>query len=279
MVVRPNVLKTVKSKVDLDILDISVVRGEASAPSAGWTRTDFGTTLKSAQVIAVGEVRNATFIDRSITRLDNINVSPLAMFKNIAIPNLATLPTVSFRPLERITKPDFYNDLKAKFKASMGDWGMFNAVRDMAIEPVARTTAFGLSLGWEFMIQPSLDKVQNFVDGIRSEIETKVNLLKNTVQSNFGTVTSTINTQVNETINNIQLVMNNAVGALDGKITTQTTALQNRANQTLRDLYDMWGLTPGIAATPIHVRNITETGFEWLSLGNTKIHFIAIGGV
>jgi hypothetical protein len=259
--------------------DVGFVRGEASAGSAGWVRTSFGTNLTSPQVIAVGEVRNATVIDRTITRVANVNLSPMSVFKSISIPTIQALPSVSFRALPRITKPDFYNNLTDKFKAVMGDWGLFNDVRNTLIWPVCKTISFGLDLAWEFMVQPSLDKVQAWGDGIRSEIETKVNLLKDRVQANFGTTIASINTEVNNTIVNIQSTVSKAVGALDGKITTQTTALENRANQTIRDLYSMWGLTPGIAATPIHVRNITETGFEWLSLGETKIHFIAIGGL
>lgn len=57
----------------------------------------------------------------------------------------------------------------------------------------------------------------------------------------------------------------------------QVDVVEDRVNLRLDDLYEMWGIPKNRLITPLHVQSVTSVGFEFLSLGNTTAHWIAIG--
>jgi len=65
--------------------------------------------------------------------------------------------------------------------------------------------------------------------------------------------------------------------ALIDNIKDQVFYIRDRVNQRLEDLYEMWGIPRNIALTPLHVRNVTSSGFQFLSLGDTTAYWFAIG--
>ena len=42
-------------------------------------------------------------------------------------------------------------------------------------------------------------------------------------------------------------------------------------------LYVAWGIPSNMAVTPLHIRNVTSTGFEFQSFGRTTCHWICLG--
>jgi len=57
----------------------------------------------------------------------------------------------------------------------------------------------------------------------------------------------------------------------------QIDRVRDRVNMVIGDFYDMTGIRRGHVITPLHVRNVTSTSFEFLSLGKTTVWFIVIG--
>jgi hypothetical protein len=62
---------------------------------------------------------------------------------------------------------------------------------------------------------------------------------------------------------------------------THVTDLEARINtglgRVLPALYKAWGIPSNMAVTPVHIRNVTSTGFEFQSFGRCTVHWFAIG--
>jgi len=110
-----------------------------------------------------------------------------------------------------------------------------------------------------------------------------------------GTLESVL-VRLNEVIDDVVSSVNearNSIQSLDSKV-DDLRAKVNSALDTLRkntedsvnsglaaiipSLYDAWGIPRTMALTPLHVRNVTSTGFEFQSYGKTTCYYIAIGG-
>lgn len=57
----------------------------------------------------------------------------------------------------------------------------------------------------------------------------------------------------------------------------QIDKVADAINARLNDLYNMWGIPTNMAITPLHLRNITDTGFDFQSYGSTTCYWICVG--
>ena len=60
-------------------------------------------------------------------------------------------------------------------------------------------------------------------------------------------------------------------------IQKQIDNVRDAVNLRLNDLYAMWGIPTNMAVTPLHIRNASDTGFEFQSFGQVTCYWIAIG--
>lgn len=183
-------------------------------------------------------------------------------------------------------------------KKQLGDWGVLNWIRDI----IASAWAW---FGWYVMGKDSIfvlfDAQSAQVDKVREGVQTAINQsIDNTkagvqtgINSSIANVQGGFNTAIDKTISGVQDAVNKAldnaasstqsgfnstINSINDKIPDeQMNYVRDRVNARLNDLYAMWGVPESIALTPAHVRNITSVGFEFLSLGKTTIHWIAIG--
>jgi len=63
----------------------------------------------------------------------------------------------------------------------------------------------------------------------------------------------------------------------DTFVQTQIDKVRDAVNLRLYDLYEMWGFPTNMVPTPLHIRNISDSGFEFQSYGNTTTFWFAIG--
>ena len=82
---------------------------------------------------------------------------------------------------------------------------------------------------------------------------------------------------IGDQIDYVQSKLNETIKDFNKKVNQQVDKITSRVNLVLKDLYRMWGIPEGIALSPVHIRNITGSGFEFLSLGKQKIYWLAIG--
>jgi len=72
-------------------------------------------------------------------------------------------------------------------------------------------------------------------------------------------------------------VLSLQVDEVQSSLNATVDRLVDAVNARLSDLYQMWGIPGNLRIVPAQIRNVTSTSFEFLSLGNTTIHFMAIG--
>lgn len=104
------------------------------------------------------------------------------------------------------------------------------------------------------------------------------NWMRDAIATAFGKVLYWLHSYlVQPQIDKVQDAVNSVIRDFNSKIDRQIDRVTSRTNLVLQDLYSMWGLPTNMALAPIHIRNVRSTGFEWLSLGDMKCHWICIG--
>ncbi len=158
-------------------------------------------------------------------------------------------------------------------RSRIGDWGWLNWARDAvcsAAYGIGWITGAWIAWLWNLLVQPQVDKVRDRINERISSITDQINnafsSFQNAINSVFSTQADRINDAFGTNIDNA----NSAFAQF-------SSALTDRVNVVLTDFYAATGIPLGIIISPIHVRNITPTGFEWQSYGNTRITWIAVG--
>lgn len=83
---------------------------------------------------------------------------------------------------------------------------------------------------------------------------------------------------LNPRTDSIRDQLNLNIKEFNDKISAQMDIITDAVNARLNDLYNMWGVPSNSALTPLHLRNVDDTGFEFQSYGNTTAYFIVLGG-
>ena len=261
-----------------------IVRGKAYGEVAGrWYRVVFPRAIKDPGVAPVGVARTTTL---PRVPIPTIRITPVGKIPAIVSKAVDKIPDVEF-PVINITVPrirwkiptadDFINGIKQ----FLGDWGWaFNWIRDAIAWAYGNAQYWGYSTftkPWQEKMNVVLDNVYTSFDNTRKAINDRIK-------------------RINERFETMRTRVNTGFGTLRGNTDTAVETLRKRANsrfETLRGntessvntalgklfpaLYDAWGIPHNIALTPIHVRNVTSTGFEFQSYGKTTCYYIAVG--
>ncbi|MDH5390278.1 MAG: cold-shock protein [Candidatus Bathyarchaeota archaeon] len=227
-----------------------------------WYSVTFKKTLASPEVVAVGESRAGEILFKEILRASKIAVPTITIpkvgirtwhctkcdFGWFSLAYQPSCPQCKSGPPSEIGGAGRYETCGWYLalwnaKKRLGDWGLLNWARDT----IATVFAW---FGYVFC-----------------------------GTSGVFVLLDTMSAQVDKIQDSIQTAINSAISDINRRIGEQIDAVRNRVNERLQDLYDIWGLPRNLAITPIHVRNVTPTGFSFLSLGKTTIHWVAIGRV
>jgi hypothetical protein len=226
--------------------------GKAYGKVAGmWYRVTFPRPIADASVVCVGMARRGEVprpkvreaVIKSIERLKAIDVPRI----DINIPDWE---------LHIPTADDFVNLVKNFF----GDWMAFNWMRDAIAWAVGN---------WEYAIWNLFFRPRLFEE------------LNNKVLAPLRTSLNNVRAGINSTIDRINESLREAVdrtnAALDELRLKTRDAINERMPEILTELYEAWGVPSNMAITPLHVRNITSTGFEFQSYGETTVVWMAMG--
>lgn len=217
----------------------TIVKGKVYGGDAGaWYRVAFPEPVGNPSVVCVGEGREGAITFREIERAGDVPAAAVSLTPDIGAKTISLSLQSERAIVDRLAR-------------EWGDWGIFNWIRDAIAWGVGRT------LYWfqERIVAPNMRNAQDTVNSAISDFNWKVN------------------DQAGRLVNSI----NWAIAQTNSRINAQIDHVRNRANQTLRDLYAMWGVSEDVALTPLHVRNVSPSGFEWQSYGDTTAYFIAIG--
>ena len=267
-----------------------MVRGTASGKIAGqWYRVTFPRRVEEPHVVCTGMARAGDYITAEISRVakpSRREILRASSPSQLDIPNepRSEIPPISLKtPTEQNLANECYTRLRdGCIDATPGwNWWPISVIRDSVCSLFA---AIGTVLGifiywfWKNFIKPDRD-------ALKKGINDSVNLLYTKLWNQIGRATSTTQENVNrlynvETIDQINKVRDSielSIADLHNSTNSQVNMVRDRVNDVIRNLYQMWGVPVGYILTPIHIRNITPTGFEFQSFGDTTIQFIAVG--
>lgn len=218
-------------------LPFNMVWGTASGPQAGlWYRATYSNVGSFPEVVAVCEASDVSFIQRAVEKATITKVGVRCFhcrtddFGFFAL-RWRTCPIDGSSNVEELTGSDRFEKTGWYLslwnaKRQLGDWGLFNWMRDAIATLMAWTGYYLLGGNGSFIMAEVLAA------------------------------------QVDEVQNAMNTTVDRFVDAV---------------NARLNDLYRMWGIPTSLRIVPAQIRNVTGTSFEFLSLGNTVIHFMVIG--
>lgn len=241
-----------------------LARGEAYGETAGrWYRVSFPHPIVEPKVVAVAEGRKGRL--PAIRRLPSIpDLEDLATIPELPpilkerIPDL-TIPRWSIH----IPTADDFVDLVKDF---FGDWGLFNWMRD-AIAWAIGNWEYWI---WDKMFRPrGLEKMNEILVKLQNRINDRLTRIRNTLNTKLG--------EIDDRVETIRSRINRRLGDVDDRFETVRTKTNDALKVVFPRLYEAWGQRTDMAVTIANIRNVTSNGFEFLSMGETTIHWVAVG--
>lgn len=262
--------------------------GKANGANAGtWYSVKYPKAISGAVPVAIGYGRAGSIISRGVAKIPDFSGIP--SIPNITIPNVI-IPRVIIRTFhcrncdrgflstiieihcpscgsnnievltgtDRFEKCGWYLSLW-NAKQTLGDWNVFNWIRDLASTCLAWFGYFLFNGRGAFVL---VDAMNTQTDLIQDAVQNAINVPINDLNAKLGSHVSDIN---------------GLVSTINSRWKDQLDAIAGAVNLRLNDLYNMWGIPSNMAITPLHIRNVTSTGFEFQSFGNTTCSWIALG--
>lgn len=227
-----------------------IVKGKAYGEVAGrWYRVVFPRALKDPSVTPVGVARGTT--------LPKVTVPTIAIKAVDKIPKV-DLPVITITVPRIKWKIPTADDFIDGIKEHLGDWSVFNWMRDALAYAYGHAQYWGYSTftkPWQVKMNAVLGNVYTSFDNTRKAINDTISRINDRIE--------TVRTRVNDGFDTLR---DNTKTAVDGGLARLFPAL-----------YGAWGIPRNMALTPLHVRNVTRTGFEFQSYGKTTCYYIAVG--
>lgn len=131
------------------------------------------------------------------------------------------------------------------------------------------------------------------INNLSDEVEEELTVLSQELVTSYNTTLQTFRddtqaelTGLRDSVNNaFDLALGDIQSALDGlngdvnqSLSIVTGLAEEAMNQSQRMMYSSLGMPEGQLMTPVQIRNVDESGFEFLGYeGGMEIHFVAIG--
>lgn len=263
------------SQMDLELPRILgripvIVRGKAYGEVAGrWYRVLFPRPIRDPSVVPVGEARKGAIPD---IKAPTISVPKVT----VAIPKVlikvaeAKVPKIAEIKVPAIDLPRIPTAI-GEFQCGWAISGLcdsLNTAMGIIENGLVRINELRDKLATTLeQVRSSMENMDAKVDDLRTKVNDAIELLRVDVQTKVNTGLSTFRT-------NVQSPVNKALGSLG---TNVSDAVSNGLTKVIPALYDAWGIPRIMALTPLHVRNVTTTGFEFQSYGKTTCYYIAVG--
>ena len=134
------------------------------------------------------------------------------------------------------------------YKKYFGDWGVFNWMRD------AITYVMGHSAHWTWVtfFQPR---------GVKT----------------LNRILSNVQDRINDRLTKIRNIFNDKLAQVDDRFDAVRGNVNEIIEKMFPRLYEAWGQRQDMALTVAQIRNVTNRGFQFLSMGDTTVHYIALG--
>jgi len=236
-----------------------IVHGKAYGKTAGmWYRVTFPRPVADPSVVCVAEARRG-----EVPRPPPVEeIEALVAVAKEKIPDL-TIPIISIRvprwEMHIPTAGDFVNLVKKFF----GDWGWLNWARDAIAWAIGN---FEYSI-WNAIFRPRA------LERLNSEVLVPI-------RESFESTRDAINAKIadiNDRLEKVRTQINTKLEEIDDRLETLRTRANDRLAGLFPRLYAAWGFPVNMTLTPLHIRNVTDTGFEFQSYGMTTCYYLASG--
>jgi len=227
-----------------------IIRGKAYGETAGlWYRVPFAKALSEPSVVAVAEGRIGSIPSVSAPKITIARVEYPTISVGVPAPVPVDVPTTVI-PYINESFPYLTSDLA---------W-----VRDQICAPINRITA-------------SLYRIQSRINDTIGRINegfAKTKKVAEGTNASIGDLRGKTESAINMGLSGQSYQTQKALNATI--VNTQDSVNKGLAS-LIPSLYAAWGLPSTMLITPIHVRNVTSTGFEFQSYGKTTCYYIAVG--
>jgi len=272
----------------------TIVRGKAYGEVAGvWYYVTFPRALNEPSVAAIGEGRGGVI---PTPKAPSIAITPVSVgvarttvavpsvsigIASTAVPKAAAIVVPAARAGHVPTSlgrfscgwaiaslTDGLNDLVSTLESVLV---RINEIVDDLKSGLDNTRSSLTSL--DAKVNDLRDKVNTALEDLRVKTQSATN-------SGLGTFRSYIEGGVNS---GLETLRGNAEAGSRVGLDTLRKNTESAVNAGLAAvipaLYDAWGIPRTMAITPIHIRNVTATGFEFQSYGKTTCYYIAVGSL
>lgn len=139
-------------------------------------------------------------------------------------------------------------DFVEGYKQYFGDWGVFNWMRDA----IAYVMGHGIYWVWYNFFVPRGVKTMNVILG-------------------------KVQDRINDRLTKIRNIFNDKLAKIDDRFESVRGNINTVIRNLFPHLYEAWGQRQDMVLTVAQIRNVTNRGFEFLSMGETTVHYIAMG--
>lgn len=243
-----------------------IARGTAYGETSGaWYRVTFPRALANPSVVAIAQGRGGTIPTPRAPSISILTVGvgvASAPVSSAGVPAAASIVVPSAR--------------KGHVPTSLGRFGCGFAIASLT------DGLNDLVITLESVLRRMNEVVDDLYSGLEktrsslTSLNTKVDDLRTKVNSAFSDTTSRVNSALETLRRNTESATNTGIDRL--RRNTESSVNSGLA-AVLPLLYSAWGIPANMAVTPLHVRNITSTGFEFQSYGKTTCHYIAMGSL
>jgi len=210
--------------------------------SKGWHYVKFGSPFREPPAVA------------AVCSGFSFQVPGWRPLPQLSMPAVSQLPDLR---LPRIQRPDYAPLYEERFRDAfisfVGDWGVFNWMRDAIAWAIGKVGwVCGALANWEFdaTYKPFLDQVNAALEAFEDAWNTRI--------------VNAFNTNVKATLESFAAAWNSeVVGRLNDALSTVQERLLN--------------LTSGLGVTPLAVRDVTTTGCYVYAPAGTTVYVIAAG--
>jgi len=181
--------------------------------------------------------------------INNPNVVAVAEGRRGEIPTVKapriTIPTVDLPTIPPITIPDI---VIPRVPTSLGRFECGWAIKSLTD---GLNDLIVVLEGVLVRVNEIIDKTSDAVKKVRDNVKD--------VYDSLTDFRGKVQTALNKYRDNIESSVNTGLGGI------------------LPALYAAWGIPSNMAVTPLHIRNVTASGFEFQSFGRTTCHWICLG--
>lgn len=227
-----------------------IVRGKAYGETAGlWYRVTFPRALHEPSVVAVGEGRGGVI---PTPKAPTITIAPVSIsIASAGVPKAASIVVPAVRKGHVPTS-------LGRFSCGWAISGLTDGLNDL-VETLESVLV---------RINQIIDDAYSAIENIRASLTSlnaKVDDLRAKVNDALASFRDNVQTPVNSALNTLRSNTESAVNEGLAKV--------------IPSLYDAWGIPRNMALTPLHIRNVTSTGFEFQSYGKTTCYYIGVGSL